>query len=143
MFSDFITLSTKPYEIKMEGFSQEVEEELPKKGQLVYGLNAGECLWRYGYFVKINENGTYKLSPSKGTNNGLDFSKITTKNPYEVEEDREPQIGDMVYAWDDSEFCFIHGKLYMISIGNYPFAIRSDGVNYVFKNCSLKNPLEK
>ena len=72
-------------EYKLEGFSQERPEELPKKGQIVWTRAEFPSQWEIGHFFekKGNEYRTY-LSPSfQGWNNkGIE---ITTINPYENE----------------------------------------------------------
>lgn len=144
MFSDFITLSTKPYEIKMEGFSQEVEEELPYKGQVCWGKTSTTERWLIGHFMERSES-EYVLSYG-GISADFLCQEITTKNPYEdVSEmentDREPKIGDMVFAWDDENpTVVICGKLNRIVDSYNKYEVEDDGL---FKHCSLKNPLVK
>ena len=140
------TLSTKNYKIKMEGFSQEVEEELPKKGQIVWGLI--HDVWEIGYFIGKDEYDSYILSSN---NLGIPTNKyntITTKNPYEDSDvsileiaDREPQIGNMVYAWNEENFLDLTHDIY-VSYGTGIKRVYKVG-NKVFKHCSLKNPLIK
>lgn len=135
------TLSTKPYEIKMEGFSQELEEELPYKSQVCWGRNVGDKKWYIGHFVKKEFKNYIINTTVDDENTGGHFTIITTKNPYEVEEDREPQIGDMCFFWDtDTQDYALFGELADISNLGHPFQIKSGGI---FKHCSLKNPLIK
>lgn len=72
-------------EYRLEGFTQERPEELPKKGQIVWTRGEFPSQWEIGHFFekKGNEYRTY-LSPSfQGWNNkGIE---ITTTNPYENE----------------------------------------------------------
>lgn len=143
-FSTFPTLSATPYEIKMEGFSQEVEEEvLPYKGQVCWGKNDDDKRYHIGHFVeKIEED--YILSSDIEGINGKHFDQITTKNPYET--DREPQVGDMCYFWDALKKEAINfGELENIKPESpAPFIVKcTDGVLLMYKHCSLKNPLLK
>lgn len=121
--------------------SQEVEEELPKKGQIVWVRNYDSDKWSISHFL-FKENGRYCTDDSNDINFYMKWEQITTKNPYEVEEDREPEIGDMVYAWDDKKpnyvICGILHGIY--PMGNLPYAIYGKGCH---KYCSLKNPLIK
>ena len=132
------TLSTKPYEIKMEGFSQEVQEELPKKGHICWGRRQ-KSVWFIGHFIEKKE-GEYILSPDIEGINSKYYDEITTKNPYEAVEDREPKIGDMVFAWSDLKYGFVYGELQLIESSGYPYIVKYHGG---FKHCSLKNPLIK
>lgn len=147
MFSILKTLSTKPYEIIMEGFSQEVEDELPYKGQIVWVKHWDDDRWDITFFIKKIEH-LYVCSSTNDEDNTLEWLQITTKNPYAVEEevskmettDREPKVGDMCYFWDfDNPSYVFCGKL--VSIGddeNFPFEINElDSYKY----CSLKNTL--
>lgn len=138
--SILITLSTKPYKIIMEGFSQEVEEELPKRGQLAWGL--GDGAWHVGYFLSKPKK-EYILSTTPNGESSFWFTEITTKNPYEVEEeDREPKVGDMCFFWDNANpktvCCGILSRIAEGQSHNYFM-----GDNSYFVNCSLKNPLIK
>ena len=136
------TLSTKPYEIKMEGFSQEVEKELPKKGQIVWGRHDVNDTWSIGHFIKKEED-LYFLSEDNDDECFYPIKEITTKNPYEVEEDREPQIGDMCFFWDVE-------NPKVVACGELGIVYPTPEIKYVprnnyrfYKHCSLKNPLIK
>ena len=140
------TLSTKPYEIKMEGFSQEVQEELPNKGQICWGRDTNQDSWAIGHFIK--KSSTYFIvSTYNDTDESFSkYTQITTKNPYEdVSEientDREPKIGDMCFFWDDDNPKFVvFSELLDINEGSlHKYVI----VKTAFKYCSLKNQLIK
>ena len=135
----FPTLSTKPYEIKMEGFSQEVEEELPKKGQIVWVRDDYDEGWRIAHFSH-KEDEFYRASIFWNDETPPCWKFLTTKNPYE-EEDREPQIGDMVFAWNEENFLDLTHDIH-VSYGTGIKRVYKVG-NKVFKYCSLKNPLIK
>lgn len=150
---NFPSLSTKPYEIIMEGFSQEVEEELPYKGQVCWGIDS-LGIWYVGHFVEKDEQGLYWVSNSNNHTPPFSFAEITTKNPYAVEEevskmettDREPEIGDMCFFWDNlDKNVLAFGRLENINKeANAPFRLNYiDGALFGFKHCSLKNPLIK
>jgi len=72
-------------EYKLEGFSQERPEELPKIGQIVWGRNELPSEWHIGYFFEkrgdkylINSHPNPSLWHSEVT-------EITTENPYKDE----------------------------------------------------------
>ena len=121
---------------------QEVQEELPKKGQVVWGRHDVNDTWSIGHFIKKEED-LYFLSEDNDDECFYPIKELTTKNPYEVEEDREPQIGDMVFAWDDLDEQYVSfGKLSNIADDKFPYFIDIP-TPAGFKHCSLKNPLEK
>jgi len=127
----------------LKGFSQESEEVLPYKEQVVWGSNNEGEKWCIGHFIKKEFN-EYMISHSLDEEDAGKFSIITTKNPYEVEEDREPQIGDMCFFWDDRHIdknAIVCGKLSKINTENNSFYAGSLTLSY--KHCSLKNPLIK
>lgn len=143
------TLSTKPYEIIMEGFSQEAEEELPKKGQLVWCENP-EGLWFISHFQFKNEHSVYAVSKFNDSKISVSYChKITTKNPYELEEevskmettDREPIIGELVYAWNEDNMLDIVHDIYSAYGTGLKRVYKVGGK--VYKYCSLKNPLKR
>ena len=121
---------------------QELEEELPKKGQVVWGKNVGYEKWYIGHFVKKEFKNYIINNTVDDENTGGSFPIITTKNPYEVEEDREPQVGDMVFAWDVENTNMVHcAELLSIDLDeNYPYTLKNGDC---FNFCSLKNPLIK
>ena len=95
--SEIKTLATKPYSLISTGFTQEKQEELPKKGEVCWGSMA-DNLWRIGHFMC--KDGDYFILSTQNDDR-VDFSKhpkITTKNPYE--EERVPHPGDEGYFWD-------------------------------------------
>ena len=118
---------------------QEVQEELPKKGQVVWVRDNDGQRWVITHF-KEKEDNRYFCSAENNYNEAIGWNQLTTKNPYEVEEDREPQIGDMVYAWSDLKHGFVYGELQLIESSGYPYIVKYHGG---FKHCSLKNPLIK
>jgi hypothetical protein len=72
-------------EYKLEGFSQERPEELPKKGQIVWGRSQFFKEWQIGHFFEKRGN-NYLLSSHPnptGWHNIVD--EITTENPYKDE----------------------------------------------------------
>ena len=141
------TLSTTPYEIKMEGFSQEVEEELPKEGQIVWAKIDDDENWAIAHFLR-KQSTHYLVSGTNSEKEKYPCNQITTKNPYEdVSEmentDREPGIGDMCFFWSYIEpYYATFGELVDNRSGNAKFPYRMKGGLY-YEHCSLKNPLIK
>ena len=78
-FKDGILLSFTEY--KLEGFSKERPEELPKKGQIVWGRDKDYQNWHIYHFSHKSEDGLYHLS-SDNSRNAYILKQITTKNPY-------------------------------------------------------------
>ena len=74
------TLSFTEY--TLEGFSQERPEELPKKGQIVWGRDYEFQSWHIYHFSHKAEDGIYHLS-SDNKRNMFRLKQITTENPYE------------------------------------------------------------
>jgi len=69
-------------EYKIEGFSQERPEELPKKGQIVWGKNELTSEWQIGHFFAKSANG-YLISSNSNFNGWhIVVIEITTENPY-------------------------------------------------------------
>jgi hypothetical protein len=69
-------------EYKLEGFSQERPEELPKIGDVVWGKGFHTTDWSIGHYLG-KQHASYKIS---STPNALSYwlaFTITTKNPYE------------------------------------------------------------
>ncbi|MFM1756231.1 MAG: hypothetical protein RL621_1179 [Bacteroidota bacterium] len=83
MKSESNLLSFTEYELK--GFTQERPEELPNKGDIVWGRNEFPSEWHIGHFFeKRGDNYLISSHPQPtGWNNIV--SEITTKNPYENE----------------------------------------------------------
>lgn len=81
-FKDGFLLSFTEY--KLEGFSQERPEELPKKGQIVWGRDEDYQSWHIYHFSHKTEDGIYHLS-SDNKRNMYQLKQITTKNPFENE----------------------------------------------------------
>lgn len=77
---DLKTLSFTEY--TLEGFSQKRPEELPKKGDIVWGRNEFPSEWHIGHFYdKLGDNYLISSHPQPtGWNNIV--KEITTKNPY-------------------------------------------------------------
>jgi hypothetical protein len=69
-------------EYTLEGFSQERPEELPKKGQIVWGRDYEFQSWHIYHFSHKAEDGIYHLS-SDNKRNMFRLKQITTENPYE------------------------------------------------------------
>jgi len=69
-------------EYTLEGFSQERPEELPKKGQIVWGRDEDYQSWHIYHFSHKTEDGIYHLS-SDNKRNMYQLKQITTENPYE------------------------------------------------------------
>jgi len=69
-------------EYTLDGFSQERPEELPKKGQIVWGRDKDYQNWHIYHFSHKSEDGLYHLS-SDNSRNAYILKQITTKNPYE------------------------------------------------------------
>jgi hypothetical protein len=71
-------------EYKLEGFTQERPEVLPKKGDIVWVRDDVDEGWRVSHFLGKKENfyvaSLYYLDPSPPT-----WKQISTKNPYENE----------------------------------------------------------
>ena len=84
MFKDGYLLSFTEY--RLEGFSQERPEELPKKGDVVWVRDELPSVWIVGHFYG-KQNGKYYIAKSPNmlgwTTNG---TEITTKNPYTNEQ---------------------------------------------------------
>ena len=78
-FKDGFLLSFTEY--KLEGFSKERPEELPKKGQIVWGRDKDYQNWHIYHFSHKSEDGLYHLS-SDNSRNAYILKQITTKNPY-------------------------------------------------------------
>ncbi len=72
-------------EYKLEGFSQERPEELPKKGQIVWGRDEDYQSWHIYHFSHKTEEGLYALS-SDNKRSVYCLKQMTTKNPFENEE---------------------------------------------------------
>ena len=72
-------------EYKLEGFSQERPEELPKKGQIVWAREAHKSYWQIGHFFG-KEGKMYLLS--SGRPDGWSFGgvELRTTNPYANEQ---------------------------------------------------------
>jgi len=72
-------------EYKLEGFSQERPEELPKKGQICWGRNELSSEWDIGYFFE--KRGNKYLMNSRPIKIGwhIEVIEITTENPYKDE----------------------------------------------------------
>jgi hypothetical protein len=68
-------------EYTLEGFSQERPEELPKKGQIVWGRDYEFQSWHIYHFSHKTEDGIYHLS-SDNKRNMFRLKQITTENPY-------------------------------------------------------------
>lgn len=81
-FKDGFLLSFTEY--KLEGFSKERPEELPKKGQIVWGRDEDYQSWHIYHFSHKTEDGIYHLS-SDNKRNMYQLKQITTKNPFENE----------------------------------------------------------
>lgn len=77
------TLSFTEY--TLEGFSQERPEELPKKGQIVWGRDKDYQSWHIYHFSHKSEDGLYHLS-SDNSRSAYILKQITTENPYENEQ---------------------------------------------------------
>jgi len=79
--SNLVFLSFTEY--KLEGFSQERPEELPKKGQIVWGRNELPSEWQIGHFFQ-KRGDKYLMSLHPNPNGWYsEVIEITTKNPYE------------------------------------------------------------
>jgi len=72
-------------EYTLNGFSQERPEELPKKGQIVWGRDEDYQSWHIYHFSHKTEEGLYALS-SDNKKSIYYLKQITTKNPFENEE---------------------------------------------------------
>jgi hypothetical protein len=68
-----------------EGFSQERPEELPKKGQIVWGRNEFPSEWHIGYFQGKRGDKYLMSSNPKPTGLKNEVTQIAIKNPYENE----------------------------------------------------------
>ena len=68
-----------------EGFSQERPEELPEKGQIVWGRDKDYQNWHIYHFSHKSDDGLYHLS-SDNSRNAYILKQITTENPYENKE---------------------------------------------------------
>ena len=83
------TLSTTPYKVHFEGFSQEPQLNITK-GQVVWVRDSEDMPWQISHFVKMN---TDKQSDMKFGVSGFNDSErcshyryLTTENPYECKE---------------------------------------------------------
>ncbi len=81
-FKDGFLLSFTEY--KLEGFSKERPEELPKKGQIVWGRDKDYQNWHIYHFSHKSEDGLYHLSSDNSRSTYI-LKQITTKNPFENE----------------------------------------------------------
>lgn len=72
-------------EYTLEGFSQERPEDLPKKGQIVWGRDKDYQSWHIYHFSHKTEDGIYHLS-SDNKRNMYQLKQITTENPYANEQ---------------------------------------------------------
>ena len=80
-----IVLSFTEYTI--EGFSQERPEELPKKGQIVWGSDCSSS-WCICYFLEEDALGGYRCTlynPFIPNPSYTHWNRITTENPYKDE----------------------------------------------------------
>jgi len=73
------TLSFTEY--TLEGFSQERPEELPKKGQIVWGRDKDYQNWHIYHFSHKSDDGLYHLSSDNSRSTYI-LKQITTENPY-------------------------------------------------------------
>ncbi len=81
-----ILLSFTQY--KLEGFTQERPEELPKKGDIVWVRDIDyEEEWQVAFFVDKADNSfiVTRYNPFDG-NNFMNWKEMTTKNPYTNEQ---------------------------------------------------------
>lgn len=75
------TLSTTPYIVKLNGFSQ---GEPLKKGQIVWVRDDENDEWIIGHFIGMSSDEEHKYRVSSIPNrNGANWKFLTTKNPYE------------------------------------------------------------
>jgi hypothetical protein len=72
-------------EYTLEGFSQKRPEELPKKGDIVWGRDRDYQNWHIYHFSHKSEDGLYHLS-SDNSRNAYILKQITTINPYTNEQ---------------------------------------------------------
>lgn len=72
-------------EYTLEGFSQERPEELPKKGQIVWGRNELPSEWHIGYFFEKRGDKYLINSHPNPTGWHSEVIEITTENPYKDE----------------------------------------------------------
>jgi len=75
------TLSFTEY--TLVGFSQERPEELPKKGQIVWGRNEFPSEWHIGYFFEKRGDKYLINSHPNPTGWHSEVIEITTENPYQ------------------------------------------------------------
>jgi hypothetical protein len=80
------TLSFTEY--KLEGFSQERPEPLPKKGQIVWVRDWEGQSWFIAHYVQKSKDGYYVThrDPLSIHLNGSTYRYLTTKNPYANEQ---------------------------------------------------------
>ena len=74
-------------EYTLDGFSQERPEELPKKGQIVWGSNCSSS-WCICYFLEEDAIGGYRCTvynPFIPNPSYTHWNRITTENPYKDE----------------------------------------------------------
>lgn len=72
-------------EYTLDGFSQERPEELPNKGQIVWGRNEFPCDWHIGYFFEKRGDKYLMNSHPNPTGWHIEVIEITTENPYKDE----------------------------------------------------------
>jgi hypothetical protein len=70
-------------EYALQGFSQERPEELPKKGDIVWGRNEFPSEWHIGHFFEKRGDNYLISSHPKPTGWNNIVIEITTKNPYD------------------------------------------------------------
>lgn len=72
-------------EYKLEGFTRERPEELPNKGDIVWGRNEFPDVWHIGYFIgKRDKKYLISSHPNPYACNNT-VTQIAIKNPYENE----------------------------------------------------------
>ena len=69
-------------EYTIEGFSQERPEELPKKGDIVWGRNEFPSEWHIGHFYEKRGDNYLISSHPQPTGWHNIVTEITTKNPF-------------------------------------------------------------
>ena len=140
-------------EAELLGIEIEEEEQLPKRGTVVWCKQYGGWeRWFPSHFIQKRE-GKYRVSFYNDAADCILVDEITIQNPYENSDiskmentDREPKIGDMCFFWDNLEKNVLaFGILSSINKeSNAPYRINYlDGTLFGFKHCSLKNPLIK
>lgn len=81
--NNYLTLSTTPYTVKLEGFSQEKQYNL-EKGQIVWVRDCESEPWVITYFIKVLKSGHFLCSDCcNEADYTVHWKYLTPFSPYE------------------------------------------------------------